>query len=406
MSHVTGLVISWLAVLLSLGGIGWCIHLFQGVRGSLKNNTVLLERVELLCRKVEQHEEQYDARLAEERKAPAQNDQRLREELNHKETEIAQITTRFEQCDSEVKRLEGRLGESARIQSDLQAENSEMQSRLQSTLEAQSSLEHRCTQFETEISKLREYPAALQALRECADGLPVALHEYVVGLLQIADQMENRDLSALTSGQGMESLDQFLYRAPQPYGLLSNQNDDALDLQTLIQITALQGLLHDRLQELGLYVINPGIGDEFNPEWYRCSDTDLVWINDDPSRHNRVAGVKRIGYRFRERVLRKAETKRFLVSNAREGAGSPRIPMQTEDQGVREGALSMPHKTTPQAEGETERMPKPVVDTPESAPNETVLRLPRQESGEPATDSSATEEDLLAQTLRGNIDPR
>jgi molecular chaperone GrpE (heat shock protein) len=172
-----------------------------------------------------------------------------------------------------------------------------------------------------------------QEFRQLVDSLshitvPAQLNQFVSKLLDMAARMTAADASL--SIEDLDDLDRYVYGSPPAYGVIEPENgarsaeaQDSLD--ALLLVVALQGRLHQLLVSRGVRPILPRIGDPFNPKLHRCDSADYVWINDQLERHDRIAGVKRMGYRHHDSVWRIAEVKRFVARRV----GVPALPPET-----------------------------------------------------------------------------
>ena len=179
-----------------------------------------------------------------------------------------------------------------------------------------------------------------QHLQDALDSnrLPASMREFVAPLLLLTaalltdskgeETLDKDVISADTPNwkqpdkSVLDQLDQYVYRAPLAYGRLAAECEQGregvprpqIEPDDVLRVTALQAWAHRQLQTLAINVIHPANGAPFNAQWHRCGDADLVWVNDDPARHNTVAGVKRLGYVVDGRLLRPADVKRYVFA--------------------------------------------------------------------------------------------
>jgi hypothetical protein len=159
---------------------------------------------------------------------------------------------------------------------------------------------------------LTDYDHITVALAAELTDLPPTLQAFARDLLEIAEQLSDGDLVRLTTDSGLARIDSTIFRPPPVFaGAISPEKIDFLR-DAYLRIVSLQASMPKTLADRGLTVINPETGTVYDTNRHASQSDDLMWINDDPARNNKIAAVKRIGYALDGKVIRKAEVKRFV----------------------------------------------------------------------------------------------
>jgi hypothetical protein len=165
-----------------------------------------------------------------------------------------------------------------------------------------------------EMKGLTDAETVQRHLRESLASFPPSLKSFVTGLIEVAHRAQSGDMGWLSGADGMQKLDQCVYRPAPAFGALALEPGGQVEPADLQRVVSLQSWVHARLKEIGLEVISPLAGEEFNLSLHAFTDEDLVEINEAPERHGRIARTKRIGYRsaHTRAVLRKADVQRWV----------------------------------------------------------------------------------------------
>lgn len=268
--------------------------------------------------------------------------------------QLANMTRAYEEVSKRVQAMETENRAVAALKRELEQlrlSESKAQERLQAEIEKGKEFARRAFELQKELQPLKEQlgmqgdiTRIVETLRMRRTRFPQSLADIVLPLLTVADHLQQLDREWLLSDAGIRCLDQSVYGVLAPFGRLAPRRGGKMELGDLILVITLQERMHTGLQGLGVNIINPAIGDAFDARFHLCPDMDLVWINDNAVQHNKIAGVKRIGYGDGSRVIRKAEVKRYMYHSTKEASPMERIQNpdpQREEPTVREGSASM-----------------------------------------------------------------
>ena len=178
---------------------------------------------------------------------------------------------------------------------------------------------------------------------------------YVQNLVGLADQIETANLAVVTAK--LNDLQRILYNAPPMNSLFAPKNPAPVDVFT--RILYLQNDLRDRLRKQGFQVIMPAAGEGFDPQRHECSEADLVWNHEDPSKHNTIYAVRTVGFENQNagRILKKAAVKKWMFDDS--------LPQDTPNDSNVMPAVPIQAPTVETTETETSDFPVPAVE-PES----------------------------------------
>jgi hypothetical protein len=267
-----------------------------------EQNQKLQRQLQAQDRRLGQMEEEIERERSDHR-AEMEAHARTRDQLN------VEIETHARTRDLMNAERESHVGTRDRLSAELEQKDLVIQE-LRQSREQQSSL---AREYRDRLASLQEMRAVCEAVRADRDRLPLALLEFADALLALDAFLGRADvLDQLSQPENIDRLDRYVYRALPPPGLVIAEPDRSLQCEDLPRLVALQGLIHERLCKIGMMPILPTTGDPYEMDRHISRDEDLIWINDDPRRHNRVASVKRIGYRSGDQVIRKAEVRRFM----------------------------------------------------------------------------------------------
>ena len=150
-------------------------------------------------------------------------------------------------------------------------------------------------------------------LRSAAGDLPTAFRAFVEELLRLAAYIEQR--SPDTNNNDAEIKDQieriaeFVYQLPAGKDLIAS--DRFTPAERVYQVTLLQNRLQHRLEEAGLSLIYPAVGEAFDSSKHLSDDPKIHWFRKGYS-HNTIAVVIAVGYSFKGEVLKKALVEKYM----------------------------------------------------------------------------------------------
>ena len=146
-------------------------------------------------------------------------------------------------------------------------------------------------------------------LMEALPTMPKELQDFTESLLKIAGRIDATDTGWLT--KQLKSLDQFVYQpAPQP-ARLARRSPEFNDLIRLHQIGLIQRWAHEELERQNIKLLDPAPDTPFDVKEHRSDEQHLVWAT-LPEKDNQVHSVVRVGFKFREKVLRQAVVKKYV----------------------------------------------------------------------------------------------
>ena len=150
-------------------------------------------------------------------------------------------------------------------------------------------------------------------LRSAASDLPSTFRAFVEELLRLAAYIEQR--SPDTNNNDAEIKDQieriaeFVYQLPAGKDLIAS--DRFTPAERVYQVTLLQNRLQHRLEEAGLSLIYPAVGEAFDSSKHLSDDPKIHWFRKGYS-HNTIAVVVAVGYSFKGQVLKKALVEKYM----------------------------------------------------------------------------------------------
>ena len=106
---------------------------------------------------------------------------------------------------------------------------------------------------------------------------------------------------------------------PLPNPVMAKERGDKTNYMTFIShLSYAQQALANALDDLGMQLIVPRQGDLYDPARHTFRESDLVWINDDPSLDNQVASLTIAGVQDRDNPAHivKAVVRRYVYQGA------------------------------------------------------------------------------------------